>query len=210
MRTKLLILTAITLILASCEKYGYLTGGLGGTQSPMGEVDNTFTFSSPLGVSNATASVTDLTDGISTVTYSVDITDPQLKVLAGYVTVANLNGNTLSGTIKAKFTSDGIETVHKEGKLILVKYGDKVGDKYTLKTENGTITREVTSKSTEDDYFWGWMLIKTMVIKETGHTTPGVSYIEYIANHKFGIVGANLHLVDGSVKTISVYSSADN
>lgn len=210
MKTKLLVGLAIAFSIVSCSKYNLLKPTLGGTQSPIGEVNNTFTFSNPTGLSGATASVTDLTDGISTISYSVQLTDSKLIALANYITVANLSGNTLSGTIQAKITSDGIETVHAGGKCILVKYSSRVGDKYTLETENSTITREVMSISTEDDYFWGGMLIKTIVVEETGHSTPGISKIEYIANHRFGLVGAKIHFPDGTSKSIDVYSSATN
>ena len=212
MKAKLLIYAVATsLVLFSCEKYSsYLGTSLGGTQSPIGDVDNTFTFSNPNGISNPTARVTDLTNGISTISGSVDITDAKLLTLAGYLTVGNLSGHTLSGQIKVKITSDGIETEHTDGKLILVKYNAKVGDKYTLKTKNTTITREVMSVSTTDDYYWGGMLIKTMVVKETEDDTPGVSKIEYVLNHKFGLVGVNLYYTDGTSRSIDVYSTKTN
>jgi len=209
MKTKLLSLAAIAVLFISCEKYLY-NQSLGGTQSPIGEVNNSFTFSNPYGVSDATASVTDLTDGISTISYSVKLTDPRLTTLAGYITVANFNGTTLSGKIKAKITSEGMETVHKDGNLILVKYDAKVGDKYSLETDGHTITREVVSKSTEDDFYWGGMMIKTMEVEETGHSTPGVSKIKYVFNHKFGLVSAFIYTPDGGLMAADVFSDNNN
>jgi hypothetical protein len=204
-----LILLLVTLLL-SCEKYGYFAVGLGGSQSPIGEVGTEFSFSNPYGVSDPTATVTDLEGGVSAIDYSVRITDSKLLTLASYITVANLSGNTLSGQVKAKFTSEGIETQHKSGKFTLVKYNAKVGDKYTLKTDDSTITREVVSVSNDDDYYWGGMLIKTIQVEETGHSTPGVTKIKYVLNHKFGLVSAYIYLVDGSYRAIDVYCSKTN
>jgi hypothetical protein len=209
MKAKILICAGIALLLVSCEKYGY-NNSLGGTQSAIGEVGNTFTFSNVTGISNSTASVTSLTDGVSTITFSGQVTDTKLLPLAGYLPGVTVSGNNVSGTMKAKITSEGIETVHEGGKLILVKYDAEVGDSYSLKTGDATITREVTSKSTEDDFYWGGMLIKTIRVKETGHTAPGISKIQYIANHKFGLVGVDLYYTDGSSKSIDLFSSATN
>ncbi len=209
MKAKIMICAGIALLLVSCEKYGY-NNSLGGTQSAIGEVGTTFTFSNVTGISNSTASVTSLTDGVSTITFSAQVTDTKLLPLASYLPGITVSGNTVSGTMKAKITSEGIETVHEDGKLILVKYDAEVGDSYTLETGGATITREVTSKSTEDDFYWGGMLIKTIRVKETGHTAPGISKIQYITNHKFGLVGVDLYYTDGSSKSIDLFSSATN
>ena len=210
MKTKLLFCAAIALLLISCEKYSILTQSLGGTQSPIGEVNTAFTFSNITGISNSTASVTELTGGVSKISFTGMVTDSKLLALTSYLSNVTVSGNTVSGDMKAKITSNGIETVHEGGKLILVKYNAKVGDVYSLKTGDATIKREVMSKSVDDDYYWGGMLIKTMVVKETGHTAPGISKIEYIANHKFGLVGAKLYFTDGTSKSIDVYSSKTN
>lgn len=210
MKTKLLLCAAITLLFISCAKYGILTPSLGGTQSPIGEVNNTFTFSNISGISNTSAQITELTGGVSKISFSTQVTDSKLLALTSYLSGISVAGSTVSGSMNAKITSAGIETVHEGGKMILVKYDAKVGDVYSLKTGGTTITREVMSKSVNDDYYWGGMLIKTMVVKETGHTAPGISKIEYIANHKFGIVGAVLYFTDGTSKSIDVYSTKTN
>jgi hypothetical protein len=210
MKTKLFILTSICFLFFSCEKISYFGNNLGGTQSPIGEVDNGFSFTTFDGVTNTSATVTDLTKGISTISYSVTVTDPKLAVLAGYINGANVSGSTISGSIKAKFTSEGIQTIHDDGDFILIKYNAKVGDKYTLEGKDYTVTREVTNVSETDDYFWSWMLIKTITVVETGHTAPGITKIEYVFNHKFGLVGTKMYLSDGSTKSAAVYSDATN
>lgn len=210
MKTKLLVCAAIALLFMSCEKYGILSTSLGGTQSPIGEVNTTFTFSDITGISNSSATVTELTGGVSKISFTGMVTDSKLLALISYLPNVSVVGNSVSGSMKAKITSAGIETVHEGGKLILVKYDAKVGDVYSLKTGDATIKREVVSKSVNDDHYWGGMLIKTMVVKETGHTAPGISKIEYIANHKFGLVGAVLYFTDGTSKSIDVYSSKEN
>jgi hypothetical protein len=75
-----------------------------------------------------------------------------------------------------------------------------------MKRGANTITRKVVSKSTTDDYFWAWMMIKTSGVEETGRGIPGVSKIEYQTNHKFGLVAIKAYFEDGTSKIVSIYS----
>ncbi|MFA6128132.1 MAG: hypothetical protein WC699_12595 [Bacteroidales bacterium] len=210
MKTKIMIIALMAIAFTACEKYGLGTQSLGGSQSPIGEVNTSFTFSGISGISNASARVTELTGGVSKIDFTGLVTDSKLLALANYLSGVTVSGNTISGSVSTKFTSEGIETVHEGGKLILVKYDAKVGDKYTLKTGNETLTREVKSKSVDDDYYWGGMMIKTIAVEETGHSEPGISKMEYMSNHKFGLVGVKLHFTDGTSKTLDIYSSKQN
>jgi hypothetical protein len=127
--------------------------------------------------------------------------------MADYIPGTVISGNTVTGGGKAKITDKGIMNVYDEGNLILVEYSAKVGDKYTLKRGASTITREVTAKSTKDDYFWGWMMIKTITVEETGRGIPGVSKVVYETNHKFGLVGIKVYFEDGTTKNVGIYST---
>lgn len=49
-------------------------------------------------------------------------------------------------------------------------------------------------KSETDDYAWGWLLIKTMTVEETGREVPGVSKVVYETNHRFGLVAVTVFL----------------
>lgn len=89
-----------------------------------------------------------------------------------------------------------------EGNLIPVKYDAKVGDSWSLKRGSKTIPRTVTKKSETDDYSWGWLLIKTITVEETGCDVPGVTKVVYETNHRFGHVGVTVFLEDGTSKKI--------
>lgn len=113
----------------------------------------------------------------------------------------NLN---VTGTFKN--TTEGIlDYTNSDNKpFVLVRYSSNVGDKYVLKKSNGqTITRTVTAKSTTDDYPWGLLLIKTITVEQDSRI-PGISKICYIANHKFGLVGIQFVMEDGTTSKLTI------
>jgi hypothetical protein len=207
----MLAIAFMGLMLTSCEKYNYLGNDLGGAQSPIGEVGNTFSISGVDGISNISCKISDLADGISTIYYTCKIDRSDWVTMAQYIPGSTITGNTIISGGQAKITENGIMNVYDEGNLLLVNYNTaSVGDKYSLKTGGRTIEREVTAKSTEDDFFWGWMLIKTIDIEETGRGIPGVNKVTYFTNHKFGLVGLKVEFEDGSVKQVGIYSTNSN
>ncbi|NLB93558.1 MAG: hypothetical protein GX792_09060 [Bacteroidales bacterium] len=113
------------------------------------------------------------------------------------------NGNV---SISGKFinSSDGVAYVNSKGEqTVLAKYNAKVGDKWSYTTLGGKkITREVKSVSKENDYYWGGMNIKVITI-EQNLPYPGFKKAVYYANHRFGLVGVDITLEDGTV----VYSA---
>lgn len=127
---------------------------------------------------------------------SIDTTDKQ-----------NLS---LEFEIISKITSEGIQGfTHSNGDLskpfTLIKYDAKVGDKYTFTDDDGnTYTREVTYKSTEDEYELSFWYIKVLKIEETQPNDPLIEKIVYYANHKFGLVGAEIILKDGKTPSIKI------
>lgn len=112
--------------------------------------------------------------------------------------------------IISKITSEGIQGfTHSGGDLskpfTLIKYDAKVGDKYTFTDDAGNIiTREVTYISTKEDYELYFYNIKVFKIEETQPKDPLIEKIEYIANHKFGLVGAKVIMKDGKTPTIEI------
>lgn len=206
MKTNLVLLVLCGFLMAACGKE-YGEQSLSGTQSPMGEVGNTFELSYIEGVSNVSAKITELNNGVSKLEFMCDVTDSKLRTMAQYLPEASLVGNKLTAISEVKMTDKGIMNVLDEGNLILVKYDAKVGDTYSIKRGGKTLTREVTAKSTEDDFFWSWMLIKTIDVEETGQDIPGVSKVVYHTNHKFGLVAVNVFFEDGTNKMLSVYSN---
>ncbi len=205
----LLILMAV--IFSSCDLIGN-GKDLGGDPSPMGDVNNEFGIMSSgiPGVSNPQAVVTAKNGDVSTVTYSATITDPTLLNIVKAMPDVTVSGSTASVSREYRITTKGFQSVYEEGNLTIVDYDAKVGDKYSLTHNGNKIVREVSKVSTEDDYNWGFMLIKTVQVEETGRGLPGVSKVVFVANHRFGMVGVMIYFEDGSTKTIGIVSDAEN
>ncbi len=129
MKTQLILAAAFVFLLTSCEKY-LNSGGqsLSGNQHVVGEVDNTFSMSAVPGISNQSAKITALKDGISTIEYTCRIDDANLLEMAKYIPGTNFVGNLATGGGKAKITDQGIMNVYDEGNLVLAKWNASVGD----------------------------------------------------------------------------------
>jgi hypothetical protein len=111
---------------------------------------------------------------------------------------------------KAKITSEGIQGfMYSDGDesrpFTLVKYGANVGDKYKFTTDEGEeIVREVTYKSTEDEYELGFIYIKIMKIEQKMNDGV-IDKITYYANHKFGLVGIRVDMINGKGGLIRIF-----
>jgi hypothetical protein len=219
MKKVFLSLLSITLILlcVSCEDLFNKeedAGTLVGDQSPMGEVGETVTSSSfeTAGVSGFSATVTTLKDGISTYTAQATVTNALLKNMVSNFPGVTVNGDKVSITnMQIQQTKEGIKCNTGPGAGVLVKYESSVGDTYPL-GETGKV-RTVVSKTGEDDFPYGFMLIKTIQVESDPNnlkSTGGVSKITYIANHKYGLVGVKVAFDDGTSSSFPVYSSSEN
>lgn len=212
MKTNLAILAVLMVFFVSCEVVESVISPnkLGGEQSTIGAVDNTFSVYNANELGGLSAKVTALENGISSVTVSMTITDPKVVTMAKAIPDLTWNGNRVSVTRKYKITTEGIQSVHDEGNLMMVKYDAKVGDSYSLKINGNTVKRTVTQRSTDDDYSYAFFLIKVIKVEETGRGIPGVSRLEYFLNHKFGLVGINVVFEDGSSRKIGIISGNEN
>lgn len=209
MKTKLVLISALLLsTFSSCDVIESIkpNGDIGGVQSPMGEIGNTFSLGTVDGVSDANAEVKSLESGVSSVTASATISDPTLLTIAKNISSLTVIGNKVSVTGKYRITDEGIQNVLDDGNFTLIKYSDKVGQKYTHKIDGKTITREIEYISNDNEYPYGFINIKVIKIVETGRAIPGVNKIEYITNHKFGLVGFKTYFEDGSSKEVRFYS----
>jgi hypothetical protein len=212
----LLLIVTMMVLFVSCEKVFKKDDptALNGDPSPMGEVGVTVESSSaPIaGLSNFTATVTAIKDGVSTYSGSATITNEFLKNMVSNFPGVNINGNTVSITnMKIQQTTDGIKSLTGGGAGILVKYDSNVGDTYPIGSTGNV--RTVVSKTGLDDYPYGFMLIKTIQVEDNPiylKSTAGVSKVTYVANHKFGLVGVKLAFDDGTTTTFPVYSSTQN
>jgi hypothetical protein len=210
------VIVLLSLMNSGCKKSSSSDDSSSSTPSPMGSTGNTFT-GSITGLTDFTATITQVTGGVSTISCGGTITDPVMKSIVPMLnssSIMNIDPTTGSFTVglKAKFTMEGIvDYFASDGSpSVLISYSAKVGDVYTCKNAEGhTFTREVTAVSTTDDYFWGGMLIKTATVKEIS-SVRGVDKIEYRTNHKFGLVGIKIYMQDASTYLFPVYSSTYN
>ena len=207
MNFKLLITAAlIAIFVSNCEKDD--DDGLSGEQSPMAEVGEQLEAFNLPGVTNAVATVTSLEGGISTLSATATVTNQAILNILSSVPEFEVSGNTVSVTdVQFRITTDGIESKIPGHPGIIVKYDSKVGDTYS---GGSGIQREVISKSTDDDYEYGFMYIKVIKVEESPTPFPGVSKIVYIANHRFGMVGIEYTLDDNSTYKFTLISSVEN
>ena len=123
-----------------------------------------------------------------------------------------VNGNTVTITgLKIQQTTEGIKCLTGDGTGIIVKYSSAVGDTYPVGDTGNK--RKVVSKSTDDDYPYGFYNIKTIQVETDANnlgSTGGIDKITYIANHKFGLVGVKVTFNDATSVTFPVYTNAQN
>lgn len=198
----------------SCDLIDAATGKLGGNPSPMGAVGVTVTTSTaPIsGVSNFTATVTTSNDGVSTYSGSATVNNPALSTLFTNIPGVTVNGSTVSTTnMQFKQTTKGLELLSGPTAGVIVNYDSSVGDKYPV-GKTGAF-REVMTKSTTDDYSYGFYLIKVLKVEEVVggvKSTAGISKITYWANHKYGLVGVQFNFGDGTFAKFPVYTTSQN
>lgn len=101
---------------------------------------------------------------------------------------------------KVKNSSEGIAFFDPaDRQVVAMKYDAKVGDKWSFTKANGKkLNFNVPYKSTTDDFDYSFFKIKVVKV-EQAFNEPGISKIVYIGNHKFGLVGIEFHLEDGTV-----------
>lgn len=212
MKNAMLFFILINLVLmSSCFKEK--ADELKGEQSPMGEVGVTVSSSSMeiAGVSGFQAVVIGLDDGKSTYSASAVVKNPIIKNMVANFPGVEVNGDVVSITnMKIQQTKEGIKSLSGRNAGVIVKYDSKVGDTYPI--EGGRGVRTVVSKTGEDDYPYGFMLIKTIQVEQTsfGLKSGGIEKVTYIANHRFGMVGVKVNFDDGTHVTFPLYSSTEN
>lgn len=206
---------SVGLFCISCEKLFDKEdeNELKGEQSPMGEVGVTVTSSSAeiAGVSNFSAEITELKEGVSTYTASAKVTNTMLKNMVSNFPGVKISGDDVTITgMKVQQTKEGIKSLTGPGAGILVKYDSEVGDTYPIGKTG--LERKVVSKTGVDDYPYGFMLIKTIQVEMAplGLKSGGVEKFTFIANHRFGLVGVKVDFDDDTNVKFPVYSSAEN
>jgi hypothetical protein len=202
------ILSVAVIFLTACEKDEVTS--VGGAQSPMGEEGNMVTSSSSTiaGVSSFSAEVVTLENGVSSYSGSAIVTNSTIKNILSNAPECTVNGNLVSATgIKFKSTKEGIESVSGLDPGVIVKYDAVVGDTYPIGSTGKS--RKVVSRSSDDDYDYGFFQIKAIKVEENTNKM-GVEKITYWANHRFGLVGIEFKFDDGTTAKYPVYNSAEN
>lgn len=153
--------------------------------------------------------VTANNNGVATLKVSADLRNvPGLKVFNDFIPASMKDGTgKINTSVQFKVTTEGIQdNLNVDGKLhTMVKYNAKVGDQYQLKTSNGkTITREVTERTDQDDFPYGFMYIKTIKVEQDSRI-PGIKKFVYRLNHKFGLVYVQIIMDDGSSAYVYLY-----
>ena len=212
----LLMFCSIGILSGSCDdpSDGGNPNKLTGSQSKMGVVGVSVSSSSAeiAGVSNFSAVVESLENGISTYTAQATVTNPLLINMISNFPGVVIEGNAVSiSNLEIQQTTDGIKCLTGPFAGVLVKYNSSVGDTYTTGTSGKS--RTVVSKTGLDDYPYGFYLIKTIQVESTvgeASRMSGINKITYIANHRFGMVGVKVGLEDGTSTTFPIYTSAEN
>ncbi len=208
----LLVLMVLSL---SCKKTSTDDNNtsVGGDASPMGVVGTTVSSTSATvsGISDLNGSVVSLSNGISSYTATGVITNAAIKNILANIPGITITGDNVTATgFQIKQTVEGIESFVGMGPGILVKYSSVAGDTYPVGS-TGRV-RTVISKSSTDDYPYGFYNIKVVKVEEPtpGLKGMGVNKITYWANHKFGLVGVQWDLSDGTSVNLPVYCSTQN
>lgn len=215
MKKSALLLIAFSLVIfySSCDLLEKEDpNSIEGDQSPMGLVGTTVQSSSGeiAGVSNFSGVVISLDDKTSVYQGSFVCKNQFIKNLCANIPEVVISGDNIStGNFRFKNTKEGIELKSGNTQGVLVKYSSNVGDKYRI---SGGGDRVVVSKSSTDDYYYGFLLIKTIQVEEVSASlqSMGINKITYIANHRFGLVGVDFSFSDGSSGKFPVYCSAEN
>lgn len=186
---------------------------IGGEQSAMGQVGTTISSTSVeyFGVKDFHAEVTALSGGVSSLSGSAVVTNAFLRNLMSNFPEVTIRGDTVIATgIKGKNTKDGIELISGPTPGILVKYSSSVGDEYPIGSTGNS--RKVVSKSSTDDYPYGFMYIKVIQMEEipSALKSAGISKITYWANHRFGLVGVDFTFDDQTTADFPIYTSTEN
>jgi len=212
----LFFLFVVIVLTHSCKKDNSNSGGkLEGTQSAMSVIGTTVaSTSAPIsGVSNLTASVVSLSNGISSYSGSGTVTNPTIKNILSNIPGITVSGDNVTATgFKYKQTTDGIECLVDIGPGVLVNYNSNVGDTYPV--GNTGRTRTVVSKSTDNDYPYGYYYIKVLKVEEPTpdlkSTSMGITKVTYWANERFGLVAVQYDFSDGTSANFPVFSSVTN
>lgn len=212
---RILSYISILFFITACSSFDLSNSNtLGGsTDIPMNKVGVTFSPSlslpGTLYAGTATAEITSVEGDVTTVAITATIPS-NFPILDGIKAKYKDSSGNLNCEATFKFTDKGIIDYNNPAHepFVLVKYNASVGDKYTFENSDGTVlTREVVRKSTDDDFYWGGLIIKTVDVEQPSNI-PGVEKLVYFTNHKFGLVAVRAVMEDGTLAQVYLFPSA--
>ncbi|MFN8321026.1 MAG: hypothetical protein U0T74_00085 [Chitinophagales bacterium] len=215
-RISLAALTICFVLLTdSCKKNDTPNGpnDLGGeTNIPLtqvGSVTSVYIKINGVNMPNGEMTVTNNSNGIVKYHMVIDLNgQADSALLAGLTPAEYQDGNGhLVTDLTLKITSEGIQDYSQGDKpWTIVKYEDNVGATYPFTTDKGkNLLRTVTEKTGVDEWPLGFYYIKTSKVEEIDPPSiKEADHIIYRANHKFGLVYAEIHLKDGNTASISL------
>jgi hypothetical protein len=194
----LMMLGAAVLMVSSCDMINDLTEQDINPDETVAKEGNTWSGTAS-GYPETAITVSQNTKGIATFTLKYNGQD---YTVAGKISKTKIEDFVYSGGDEAK-------------SFTLVDFDAKVGDKWEYNIGTQKVVRQVTYKSTTDDYYALGLMIKVIQVEETipeGITVMGypaqVKKIIWTFNHKFGWIGAEVTKTDNTV--VPVYLSYTN
>jgi hypothetical protein len=194
----MMMLGAAVLMVSSCDMINDLTEQDINPDETVAKEGNTWSGTAS-GYPETAITVSQNTKGIATFTLNYNGQD---YTVAGKISKTKIEDFVYSGGDEAK-------------SFTLVDFDAKVGDKWEYNIGTQKVVRQVTYKSTTDDYYALGLMIKVIQVEETipeGITVMGypaqVKKIIWTFNHKFGWIGAEVTKTDNTV--VPVYLSYTN
>jgi hypothetical protein len=185
------------LFLGSCTEDNP-NGPIAGTPVDQGKAGTIVSATGTMaGVTGGSARVVSVENGISNVEMTAVVTDPVLKALAQLQTAyCTVRGDTVVGKFGMRLTSEGVQLVVDGKNSTIVNFSDGVGTVYTSEVSGRKHT--IVSKSSTDDYPYGFYNIKVSKVEEPISVGGSTIKVHFFANHKFGLVGIEIVYEDGS------------
>ena len=220
----LLPIVLLVAFLLSCDKINSILNDnqttdpntiAGDTNLPLNQVGNTVSTDVKVGNTSynigSSISIVKSENGVATYKVTADLTKAPdlLKINSAIPSSYKDASGKINAQINYKITSEGIQDYfNKDGKAhTIAKYDCKVGDVYKMaKSDGKTISRTVTAVSTNDDFPYSGMYIKTITTEQDSRI-PGVRKFVYRTNHKFGLVYVEAQLEDGTKASTYLYPS---
>ena len=179
-----------------------------GEVSPMGE-EGAYVDITNFGMFAGRATVVSLDDGISSYTFQGQVPNANLRNILSNRPGVTIDGeNVTISDFRVRNTVKGIEVISGLGHPgVIAHYDAKVGDTYSM---GGTSrVRTVVSRSIDNDFSWGGMLIRAIQVEEPNRS-HGIKKTTYWANHRWGLVGVEFTYEDDSSVYFPLFFNTSN